>query len=126
MKFALLVGLGSFAGGLVRYILSGLFQKSTEGFPFGTFTVNLLGCFLVGCLLGIWERWEPGMGGKLFLVTGFLGGFTTFSAFSSETLQLLRSGQSGLAIIYILGSVLLGILLTWAGATLMGPRFSGT
>jgi CrcB protein len=117
MKLALLVGMGSFVGGILRYLLSGLVQSrfSTQ-FPAGTFTVNLLGCLVIGCLFGLAEKWELGTEWRLLLFTGLLGGFTTFSAFSVETHYLLKTGHSAIALSYILGSVILGIGLTFLGA----------
>jgi fluoride exporter len=119
MKLALLVGLGSFIGGILRYLLGSAVQtKMTSQFPAGTLTVNLLGCLLIGCLFGLAEKWELGAEWRLLLFTGVLGGFTTFSAFSVETHYLLKTGHSMLAVSYVAGSVLIGIALTFFGAWL--------
>jgi fluoride exporter len=119
MKLAIWVGIGSFIGGISRYLLSTLIEeRTTHRFPFGTFTVNLIGCFLIGCLFGLSEKWALELQWRLFLVTGILGGFTTFSAFSVETQYLIKSGHPGMAILYVCGSIILGIGLTFLGAWL--------
>ena len=79
-------GLGSALRAYVAHLLRG-------GFPWWTFLVNVIGCFLIGFLM--WELDEERAGLRFFLVTGFCGGFTTFSAFGSETMELLRAGELG-------------------------------
>lgn len=117
MRFILLVGTGSFIGGVCRYLLSMLVQsKSPSAFPYGTLMVNLSGCLLIGILFGFFERTQVSIEWRLLLVTGILGGFTTFSAFSGETYNLIKSGNSGNAILYVALSVVLGISLTFLGA----------
>jgi fluoride exporter len=117
MRLLLVIGTGSFIGGVCRYLLSTLVQaKTPSGFPYGTLLVNLLGCFLIGVLFGIFERTQVSAESRLFLVTGVLGGFTTFSAFSGETYHLIKTGHSVIAITYVLISILVGISLTFAGA----------
>ena len=126
MKLALIVGLGSFIGGIARYLLSTLVQqKITGGFPFGTAAVNLIGCFIIGCLFGLSEKWALDVEWRLLLITGLLGGFTTFSAFSAETHYLFKTGHVGTGLIYVLSSVVLGIGLTFLGAWLFkfNPSF---
>lgn len=119
MKLALIVGIGSFCGGICRYLLSMLVQQKTPGsFPSGTFTVNLIGCFVIGCLFGLSEKWQLSLEWRLLFITGFLGGFTTFSAFSAESHYLFRAGHTTTALIYIILSVVLGIGLTFLGAFL--------
>lgn len=114
----LAVGTGGFLGSVARYILSYSIQTRVEhGFPFGTFTVNIIGCFLIGLLIGL-SLSKPGSmsdNSRLFLSTGFCGGFTTFSAFSAETFSLLDKGDTSLALVYMLSSVIAGLLATWAG-----------
>ena len=115
MTNILLVGAGGFLGAVARYgaaCLAGLLWK--HQFPLGTLLVNLVGCFLIGLLLP-GERSLAGEQGRLFLVVGVLGGFTTFSAFGWETLHLWRTGSPGLAAAYVLGSVLLGLAATALG-----------
>lgn len=116
MRIILFIGLGSFIGGISRYLISlYIHSKGFSAFPYGTLTVNILGCFLIGILYGIAEKSGLPNEWRLFLVTGVLGGFTTFSAFSYETISLMRDGQSGAALLYVMGSVIFGLLATWGG-----------
>ena len=125
MKEILIVSIGSFFGGGMRYWISKMVQSSTLiAFPFGTMTVNVLGCLIIGFLSGL--NWNGGgwmsPSTKLLLTTGFCGGFTTFSTFSSEVVQLLRSGQTALAAGYAVLSVTVGVacvaLGSWAYSSL--------
>ena len=84
-------------------------------YPFGTFTVNIIGCFIIGLVMGLSERFNVSSEWRLLLVTGFCGGFTTFSAFSIETLALLRDAQYLPAFLYIAGSVIIGLLAAFFG-----------
>lgn len=111
---------GSIAGGLARFYLAGFIQRAGgASFPWGTFAVNLAGCFLIG-LFASWagqKSWfNPQM--KILLMTGFCGAFTTFSAFMLETSNLTSSGDTLKALIYIVSSVAAGFLLFRAGAFL--------
>lgn len=120
MKILLAVGIGSFIGSVARYLLSLFIQtRSGAAFPFGTLGVNILGCFLIGFVVAVLSRGTLGAEWRPFLVTGILGGFTTFSAFSLESVYLLQAEQYGQAILYILGSVVLGLLATFAGMWLV-------
>ena len=113
----LLVGMGSFIGGVCRYLLSMLVQsKFSSSFPYGTLLVNLTGCLLIGILFGFFDRNQVSHEWRLLFITGVLGGFTTFSAFSVETYNLIKSGNYGSAILYVALSVILGISLTFLGA----------
>jgi CrcB protein len=117
MKFILIAGIGSFFGGICRYVLSTyIHTRNPHQFPWGTFVVNILGCLLIGCIIGWAERHVLRDEWRLFLVTGVLGGFTTFSAFSGETFNLIRAGQYGVATTYVVASVVVGIALTFLGA----------
>jgi fluoride exporter len=125
VKAALAVGLGGFLGSVARYKLGGLVLHQTAGyrFPVSTFVVNLLGCGLVGLLAGIAEhRHELSPTVRLFLITGFCGGFTTFSAFGFETMYLLRRHEVGWAAANALISVLAGVAAVWLGWKLVGLR----
>jgi CrcB protein len=114
MKLILAIGTGSFIGGVCRYLLSVLVQaKMQSNFPFGTLTVNIIGCFFIGIVFGIFDKGQMSNEWRLFLATGILGGFTTFSAFSNETFILFKGGHAGYALLYILASVLLGLLATY-------------
>ena len=111
MKLILAIGAGSFIGGVFRYLLSVLIQsKTTTLFPLGTLTVNILGCFLIGIVFGLFDRGQISNEWKLFFATGVLGGFTTFSAFSFETFTLFREGHPAYALFYVFGSVIFGLL----------------
>jgi len=114
----LLVGLGGFAGAIARYLLGGwvLHHTVAEKFPWSTFTVNVLGCLVMGVLSGFIERLDwftPQM--RLLLLTGLLGGFTTFSAFGLETVYLLRRGELWIAAAYALASVIMCVMALWFG-----------
>lgn len=103
------VALGGAIGAVLRYGTGMLAVRlAGSGFPWGTLTVNLLGSFLMGMAFAILGPRAPG---GLFLMTGVLGGFTTFSAFSLETVALIERGAPGLAAAYVLASVTGGVLL---------------
>ena len=120
LKDFLLVSCGSFLGGGLRFLVSKWIQTlSVISFPFGTFTVNVLGCFLIGFLSGLpvsGEVMNPNT--KLFLTTGFCGGFTTFSTFMNENSSLLKDENYVYLILYIFGSLALGM-----AAVLLGNFF---
>ncbi len=122
---ALLIFLGGGLGALSRWGLSSGIEKLTtrttlHQFPLGILACNLLGCFLVGCIFGHFVQKHPAWIFPL-LVTGFLGGFTTFSAFGRDTFAALQDGLALVAILNILLSVLLGVLAVWAGLRLFAP-----
>lgn len=112
------VGLGGALGSLARYGLSTLISRAVPGsaFPWGTLGVNLFGCFLIGIamsLLGTVSTNNTEL--RLLFCTGFLGGFTTFSAFGLEGVTLLQGGNIGLAASYVTASVALGLLFVSLG-----------
>lgn len=121
LKNILLVLVGSAVGGSARYITSLIIQsKNSTQFPIGTFMINLIGCFTIGMVYAFAARnATTGSDIKLLLATGFCGGFTTFSAFAFENLELFKSGQHLTALIYIILSVVLGILALVLGAYLI-------
>lgn len=112
---ALAVGCGGFLGAVLRYLLSVTFPYR-GGFPWTTFSVNMLGTLLLAFLV---ESFAHKMGVSesvsLMLRVGLCGGFTTFSTFSVETLALIENGQWGVAIAYVLASVLVGLAMAVAG-----------
>lgn len=123
LKEYLLVAFGGAAGSMLRYAVARMvlaYQISNPGFPLATFGVNILGCLLIGLLGGILQQYVPQLspGYHLLLITGFCGGFTTFSTFSNETIMLLENGQYFVAGSYVLLSVLLGLLAVWLGYSL--------
>lgn len=121
VKEVIMVGIGGGAGSILRYLTTILMTRSgADKFPIATFTANLLGCFLIGLLLGLFQR-HPGISTqvKLFFTTGFCGGYTTFSAFAAENIQLLQSGHSVMAWMYIAASILGGLLAVWLGISLV-------
>ncbi len=118
MKAVLVVGLGGFLGSLARYKLGGwvLHHTASWQFPLSTFAVNVVGCTIVGILVGIAEqRHELSPAARLFLITGFCGGFTTFSAFGFETVYLLRRHEVAWALANAVLSVVAGIGAVWLG-----------
>jgi fluoride exporter len=117
IKNILLVGLGGGLGSMARYVfqrwINALYPHS---FPWGTFGVNIIGCLLIGFFWGLsFKSFESNINWKLFLMTGICGGFTTFSAFTLEGVGLLKEQKTGLFLAYIFGSVLIGLLATYAG-----------
>jgi CrcB protein len=117
IKNLLIVGLGGGAGSMLRYAVQKIFQvQSVAPFPTGTLLVNIAGCFLIGILWSMVSRsltWNEEM--KLLLMTGFCGGFTTFSAFTLEGIGLLKENKTALFFIYLTASVVGGMLATFIG-----------
>lgn len=117
----LIIGLGGALGSILRY-LSQLLVKHfhTLVFPMGTFAVNIVGCLLIGLLYGILDRYTIiSQNWGLFLITGFCGGFTTFSSFSFEGLTLFREGQYLYFGLYVGLSVILGLIAVFFGIFIM-------
>jgi CrcB protein len=117
IKNLLLVGLGGGIGSMARYLCQKWFMiLYPSSFPLGTFAVNITGCLLIGIFWGIaFKSFEAVETWKLFLMTGLCGGFTTFSAFTLEGVGLLKEQKFLLFFSYIAGSVILGLLATYAG-----------
>ena len=116
MKELLLVCIGSFFGGGARYLVSKAIQSwAAISFPWGTMTVNVVGCFLIGLLSGLSLGGHISPTTKVILVTGFCGGFTTFSTFMNESLVLGREGAMPTAILYTLASLALGSIAVFIG-----------
>jgi CrcB protein len=121
--YYLLVGIGGAFGAIARYLLSGYVLHRTIDwkFPLPTFLVNVLGCLVAGILAGfvVKQDWFSEQH-RLFLFTGILGGFTTFSAFGIETVHLLRDGHVGIAALYVGLSVVVGIGALWLAILIAG------
>lgn len=121
LRSLLIVGIGSFTGGVLRYLISKLIQDSGfHTFPLGTFLVNVVGCFAIGLFYGLFERnnlISPDM--RLFLTVGFCGGFTTFSTFINESYQLIRDANFFYLFFYIVLSLLVGLLMLYVGYSLI-------
>ncbi len=115
IKDLFLVGCGSFLGGTARYLLAVLLKGASAYFPWATLAANLAGCLLLGIFWALLDRCQAPPATGLFLITGFCGGFTTFSTFSRESLILLQAGSHGAFLLYALGSLALGLLAVAAG-----------
>ncbi len=122
MKAILLIGLGGGIGSILRYLTTITVNRLwPAAFPWGTFAVNIIGSFLVGILIGLLGRLLPANTDLRFLlITGFCGGYTTFSAFASENVSLFQSGHPLTAFAYMAGSLLVGLLAVWIGLFLGG------
>ncbi len=120
----LVVLAGAGFGGLARYAAgSWIMLKYGGRFPLGTLFINISGSFLIGVLMTLLtERLNPHPNWRLFLVVGFLGGYTTFSSFEYEIFQSVRDGARWMAMLYLTGSVALGYLGVWMGALLTARR----
>jgi fluoride exporter len=108
---------GGAIGSACRYLLDGWVLRATGPFfPWGTFVVNVVGCLVFGLIAGaVDERFMAAPAGRAFVLTGILGGFTTFSTFSFETMQLARDAQIARAMANLIGQVVFGVLAMWAG-----------
>lgn len=123
VKLIILAGLGGFIGSAARYSIHllylKLFPSSVSPFPFVTLLINILGSFAIGIIYGLSENGKLASEEiRIFLATGICGGFTTFSAFSHESITLLKQGETLYFGIYICASVLLSIAAAYAGAIL--------
>ncbi|MEO6682577.1 MAG: fluoride efflux transporter CrcB [Ginsengibacter sp.] len=120
MRLILLIGFGSFIGGVSRYLVTLFIQnKYLSSFPFGTMAVNIIGCFLIGLVYGLSDKGTFNAEWRIFLATGILGGFTTFSSFSHETITLLREEHYLYAFANVGLSIILGLTATIAGILLI-------
>ena len=117
MKSLFLIGAGSAIGGICRYLVQILVGKyAGVAFPAGTFLVNLSGCFLIGLLYGLADRYAwMSMEWRLLLITGICGGYTTFLSFSYDAVCLLRQGNLVNFLLYVVGSMALCLVATAVG-----------
>ncbi|OGU25478.1 MAG: camphor resistance protein CrcB [Ignavibacteria bacterium GWA2_54_16] len=117
MQSYLLVFLGGGIGAATRYWMSGLVhERLGSAFPYGTLAVNILGCFVIGLIMGsMEERFLSHPSLRMFLTIGILGGFTTFSSFSYETIAMLKDGEFAYASLNVFASVLCCLSGTWLG-----------
>lgn len=120
-KAILLIGIGGGVGSIFRYLTSLLVTKYFQSYySLATLLVNIIGCLLIGLLIGIFDKQEIiNHDIRLLLITGFCGGFTTFSAFASENFHLFQSGNSLAAYLNIGLSVFVGLFAVWLGVNLI-------
>ncbi len=115
MKSIFYIFIGGGLGSVARYLVSNYTQKlwNINAFPFGTFIVNITGCFIIGMLSAYFLKVDNSL--KFLLITGFCGGYTTFSTFSAENYSLWQNGHFGVMAAYIILSVLIGLLAVFLG-----------
>ena len=120
IKNILLVGFGGSLGSIARYLTQKWFTANfLQAFPWGTFVVNSIGCFLIGLFWGLsFKSFDNNESWKLFLLTGVCGGFTTFSAFTLEGIGLIKDQKLFLFFSYVAASVVIGLLATYLGLRL--------
>lgn len=117
LKSMIIVGIGSFIGGSLRYVTSTMMKNVCgQDLPWGTLTVNLLGCLVFGLIFALFSKYATTSSPwYLLFTTGICGGFTTFSTFANESMQMLQSGNIGGFIGYVSTSVIGGIALIGLG-----------
>lgn len=116
------IGAGGFIGSVLRYLLSGFVQNlfGSFQFPFGTLSVNVIGCFTLGFLVQLAESYGLfSAETRAFLFIGILGGFTTFSAFGNETWNLIRDRETTFAALNLTAHIILGLGAVWCGRALV-------
>lgn len=120
MLECLAVGFGGFIGSAGRYLIGKIPVKDPFGFPFNTFIINVLGAFIIGCITALAaknENLDPRL--LLFIKVGICGGFTTFSTFSLEVSDLIRSGSAFTAAVYIILSIVCSVSAVFLGQFIM-------
>jgi CrcB protein len=119
IKHVLLVGLGGGIGSIFRYLTTQLTAKYyLNTFPLATFITNILGCFIIGLCIGYFSNNQTDGNLKLLFITGFCGGYTTFSTFAAENITLLQNQNYLTLVVYTLASVLIGLLAVGLGLML--------
>jgi CrcB protein len=115
----LAIGIGSFVGGIARYLL-GAYIGGRYGvrFPYGTFVINMTGCFLIGLIMALLSRTTASAYWRYLIPIGFIGAYTTFSAFEYETLRAIQDGQPLIGLLNVGLSVIVGFIAVWAGDAL--------
>jgi CrcB protein len=117
LRTVLLIALGGGIGSVLRYCTAVIVQKYFASiFPLATFITNMLGCLLIGIFLGLLDKNQLSDSGfKWFFITGFCGGYTTFSTFGFENIAMFQNNHSALAFLYIALSIIVGLFAVWAG-----------
>jgi len=119
MQSLLFIAAGGAIGAVLRYLVSETaFKIAGAGFPWGTMTANLIGCFIIGIMWGVFDAFNFGTNARMFVFVGILGAFTTFSTFAIDNFALLKEGQMHLLTANILISNIVGIALVFAGISL--------
>jgi CrcB protein len=115
----LAVGLGGFLGAIARYVI-GVYFGTRYGvrFPYGTFVINMSGCFLIGLLMPLLVRTTASPYWRYLLPIGFIGAYTTFSTFEYETFRALQDGQIAVGLFNVAISVVVGFVMVWLGAVI--------
>jgi CrcB protein len=117
------IALGGAMGAPVRYGVAQLIHVSPDTFPWATFWTNVSGSFALGVVLAVLlERYPPSHYARAFIATGFLGAYTTYSTFAVETDLLVKDGHAGIALAYVVASVVAGFSAAWVGLWLARPR----
>lgn len=116
IRTILLIGFGGGIGSVFRYLTTIIVSKYyNNAFPLATFIINMIGCLLIGAFMGFIEKSGPNDNYKHLFVTGFCGGYTTFSAFAYENSSLMSTQNTFIAFAYIAASVLAGLFFVWLG-----------
>ena len=110
----LIVGAGGAIGAVLRYLIGLLPMNPENGFPIKTFLINVIGCFIIGIIAAFVDRTAINPNLVLLIKVGICGGFTTFSSFALETEGLLAKGQTGVALLYMISSIVCGVLAVFA------------
>ena len=116
LKEIIWVGAGSAIGGISRFAIGRWISNiASISFPVSTFSINIIGSFIIGMLLSLQSKHGLSSATMLFLATGFCGGFTTFSTFSLENILLIKQGQLGIAFLYMIASLIVGLAAVYLG-----------